>query len=152
MQKKYGFEINPYDPCVANKMIDSKRMTVLWHVDDLKVSHVDPWDITKLSMYLQGIYGSKLVVHRGKVHDYLGMDLDFSEKGSMQICIIKYLIRMLQAFPTLIDGVASTPEAEYLFKVRDDESVMLLTKEQAQIFHHTVAQLLFMSERAKWDV
>ena len=52
MQKKYGFEINPYDPYVANKMIDGKQMMVLWHVDDLKVSHVDPWDITKLSMYL----------------------------------------------------------------------------------------------------
>ena len=35
-----GFEINPYDPCVANKMIDRKQMTICWHVDDLKASHV----------------------------------------------------------------------------------------------------------------
>jgi hypothetical protein len=32
-----GFELNPYDPCVANKMVDGKQMTVCWHVDDLKV-------------------------------------------------------------------------------------------------------------------
>ena len=32
----YGFEINPYDPCVANKMTDAvKQLTVVWHVDDL---------------------------------------------------------------------------------------------------------------------
>ena len=37
-----GFGINPYDPCVANKMIGDKKMTAYWHVDDLKVSHVDP--------------------------------------------------------------------------------------------------------------
>ena len=25
---KYGFEINPYDPCVANKMVNEKQLTV----------------------------------------------------------------------------------------------------------------------------
>ena len=37
----YGFRINPYDPCVANKMLDGKQLTVCWHVDDLKISCVD---------------------------------------------------------------------------------------------------------------
>jgi hypothetical protein len=36
-----GFVLNPYNQCVANKVIDGKQGTVLWHVDDLKVSHVD---------------------------------------------------------------------------------------------------------------
>ena len=35
-----GFTINPYDPCVANKIVDGKQFTVLWHVDDMKASHV----------------------------------------------------------------------------------------------------------------
>ena len=43
--KKYlesiGFEVNPYDPCVANKMANEKQHTVTWHVDDLKSSHVN---------------------------------------------------------------------------------------------------------------
>ena len=34
-----GFKINPYDPCIANKMVNGKQMTIAWHVDDLKVSH-----------------------------------------------------------------------------------------------------------------
>ena len=37
-----GYEINPYDICVANKMINGNQHTVIWHVDDLKASHVDP--------------------------------------------------------------------------------------------------------------
>ena len=50
--KKYRFEIDPYDPCVTNKVINGKKMTVLWHADDIKVSHVDPWEINKFGLYL----------------------------------------------------------------------------------------------------
>jgi hypothetical protein len=34
-----GFELNPYDPCVANKIIEGKQMTICFHVDDCKLSH-----------------------------------------------------------------------------------------------------------------
>ena len=37
----YVFHINLYDPCVANNMINDKKMTSVWHVKNLKVSHVD---------------------------------------------------------------------------------------------------------------
>ncbi len=33
------FTVNPYDPCVANKRFNCKQMTVLWHVNNLKISH-----------------------------------------------------------------------------------------------------------------
>ena len=33
-----GFEINPYDRFVANKMIHGNQCTILWHVDDIRVS------------------------------------------------------------------------------------------------------------------
>ena len=78
-----GFKINPYDPCVANATINGYQTTVTWHIDDLKVSHKDPFKITKFATYLLSIYGKKLSVKRGKVHNYLGIDLDYSEKGSV---------------------------------------------------------------------
>ena len=34
-----GFEINPYDICVANKLVNGLQLTVTFHVDDLKASH-----------------------------------------------------------------------------------------------------------------
>ena len=34
-----GFKINPYDPCLANKIIDGQQMTKCYHVDDCKLSH-----------------------------------------------------------------------------------------------------------------
>jgi hypothetical protein len=39
--KSMGFVVNPYDPCIANKMVDGHQLTLQWHVDDLMISHVD---------------------------------------------------------------------------------------------------------------
>ena len=36
-----GFTINPYNMCVANKMVNGEQCTIVWYVDDLKVSHKD---------------------------------------------------------------------------------------------------------------
>ena len=36
-----GFKVNPYDNCMANKMVRDKQMTINWHVDGLKVYHAD---------------------------------------------------------------------------------------------------------------
>ncbi len=38
--KSIGFKVNPYDPCVANQVVERKQHTVTWHVDDLKSSHI----------------------------------------------------------------------------------------------------------------
>ena len=39
--KEMGFEINPYDPCMGNKLVCEKQMTVRWHVNDLMISHIN---------------------------------------------------------------------------------------------------------------
>ena len=40
--KGMGFELNPYDLYVANKIINGKQCTIVWYVDDNKISHEDP--------------------------------------------------------------------------------------------------------------
>ena len=44
--QKYGLKMIPYDPCAFNGMNNGKKLTVTFHVDDLKVSHMDPFEIT----------------------------------------------------------------------------------------------------------
>jgi len=39
--QEWGCVLNPYNKCVASKTLEGKQCTVLWHVDDLKISHVD---------------------------------------------------------------------------------------------------------------
>ena len=54
--KKLGFKITPYDFCVANKTIDGKQCTAVWHVDDLKISHAVAKVVTTILNLLHAIY------------------------------------------------------------------------------------------------
>ena len=72
----YGSSINTYDPCVVNKMIGGKHLTVCWHVDDLKISCIDVNEVTKMLQWIESEYGG-MHGSRGKRHDYLGMWLDY---------------------------------------------------------------------------
>ena len=78
--ESYGFRINPYDPYVANTMIGGKQSTVCWHMDDLKISCVDANEVTKMIQWLESEYGD-MHGSSGKIHDYLGMCLDYSIPG-----------------------------------------------------------------------
>jgi hypothetical protein len=60
-------------------------MSVCWHVDDLKVSHIDPEEITKFGNWLSTTYRVSIAIHQGKVHDYRGMIFNFTEKGKWQL-------------------------------------------------------------------
>ena len=68
--KKLGFKINPYDKCVANKMINGKQCTIVFYVDDNKISHEDPEVVTEVLKQITEYFG-ELKVSRGVKHDYL---------------------------------------------------------------------------------
>jgi hypothetical protein len=53
-----GFEVNPYDMCVANRKANGKQQTVTWHVDDLKSSHVDSRVNDDFAQWCEKTYGS----------------------------------------------------------------------------------------------
>jgi hypothetical protein len=60
----FGFEVSPYDPCVANKDVgNGELMTNIWHVDDLLASCAMDFELTKLLCCLTNIYGPKLTMH-----------------------------------------------------------------------------------------
>jgi hypothetical protein len=40
LMEELGFTVNPYDQCMVNKIIKGKQCTIIWHVDNLKLSHV----------------------------------------------------------------------------------------------------------------
>ena len=132
-----GFVVNPYDPCVANKVIGGKQITVGWHVDDLKVSHEDKNVLRDFGKWLELKYGD-CKEHCGKVHNYLGMELDYSIKGRVKVTMVPYLEEMLDEFPEEIMQTCMTPATKFLFKVNPDE--MKLPEEQAILFHRYVNQ------------
>ena len=149
-----GFTINPYDPCVANKIVHNKQMTVCWHVDDLFIGHEDPEVISTFLNWLGDRYDTadkKLNIVRGPKHDYLGMNLDFSTSGEVKIDMKPYVAKIISSFPEKITGVQATPASDHLFQIRPEPDAKLLPEEQARAFHHTTAQLLFLS-RVRRDI
>ena len=73
-------------------------MVVLWHVIDLKVSHIDRFEINKFSKYLSSIYVG-IIVNNVKVKDCLVIDLNYIKQGTVNASIIKYLDSELQDLP-----------------------------------------------------
>ena len=51
-----GLKITTYDPCVANKIINGNQMTVVWHFDDIKVSHDSKNIVTIMEKWLKKTY------------------------------------------------------------------------------------------------
>ena len=93
-----GFKINPYDPCVANKMIDGQQMNICYHVDYCKLSHRRSKFNDRMIKWLRQEYESifedgsgKMTISRGKVNKYLGMTLDYTVRGQVQITMIDLL-------------------------------------------------------------
>ena len=149
---EWGFTINPYDWCVANKQIDGQQCTLVWHVDDMKISHGDSKVVDRIIKMLEAEFGKEapLTIRRGKIHDYLGMTLDFSIDGKVQINMEDYIRTMLAELPEDMAGVATTPGAEHQFKV--NETPTYLDEKDAMFFHHNVAKLLFLCKRARPDI
>ena len=74
------------------------------------------------------------------------MDFDYSINGMVQITMIPYSKQIQDDFPEPISSTAPTPAADHLFQVRPDDERKSLPEEQAQTFHLSTAQLLFLSQ------
>jgi len=149
---EWGFVVNPYDWCVVNKIIQGSQCTIIWHVDDLKISHKCAKVVDDIIRQLQDEFGGQapLTVHRGKEHIYLGMGLDFREEGKVKIDMSKYIQDMLGELDPWYDGTAVTPASANLFTVRQEAEK--LAPADCEQFHRAVAQCLFLWKRGRPDI
>ena len=147
--KEMGFILNPYDPCVANCMIDGKQCTIAWYVDDNKISHVNPNVVTDLIKRIEARF-DEMTVTRGKEHTFLGMEFVINDDGTVQISMKDYLTESIEESGMKIERTVATPAKKDLFDVNDTASP--LDKEEAEVFHSVVAKLLYVSLRARMDI
>jgi hypothetical protein len=144
--EKQGFKVNPYDPCVANKiMTDGTQCTICWYVDDLKISHVSKDVVEDIVTKIEERYG-KMTVTRGTKHTYIGMDIKFMGNGEVQIFMKDYILEAIEMFPEDCTGKAVTPARNHLFRVNPTGTK--LSEERRAILHSITAKLLFVSKRA----
>ncbi len=100
-------------------------------------------------------------MHRGKVHKYLGMLLDFSHKGQCRVSMYDYVDSILEAFDSAIrrynDGYLKVGKChsklsaapDNLFVVNED--CKKVSDEVAAAFHTIVAKTLYVTKQARPD-
>lgn len=120
-----------------------------WHVDDFLETHVDEKVKHELVSWFDMKYGKEtpVSVRRGRKHDYLGMKVNFSQKGKMRVTMFNYITEILNEALEAFTGTASTPVSKHLFDTDDNASK--LEEKKATAFHHIVAKSLFLAKGAR---
>ena len=145
-----GFELNPYDPCVANCMIKGKQCTIGWYVDDTKISHANSTVVTAIIKKLKSKFGKMLVV-QGDKYVFLGMKVRYNRKDKNTTINMKsYLIKAIDESELNINRSAATPAGKEMFDI--DEKAEKVSPSAAAIFHRVTAKLLYVSFRARMDL
>ena len=116
-------------------------------MDDILSSHVDAKVNDEFHEWIDSTFGElkKVTVSRGKKHTFLGMDLDFSDKGKLHMSQLKHVDDMISACPLKIQKDETAPTLS-----RGESS--LLNKEGREAFHTCVAKGIYISKRSRPDI
>ena len=114
-------------------------------MDDLESSTIETPIHDEFAQGVEHKYGSvsPVKVHRGKVHEYLGMTFDYSKPGKVIVDMRDYVYGMLDEFSIQYgpDETVPTPASENLLSPSTGN---LLDKARKEEFHTFVAKGLFM--------
>ena len=147
--EKMGFKLNPYDHCVANKIINGKQCTIAFYVDDNLASHTDQAVLDKIIKRIEKHTG-KMTITRGNEHTFLGMNIVFKEDGTVSITMKYYIEEAIGDFPEEINKKAPTPARKDLFAA--ENSSPRLDEERAQILHSLTMKLMYVCQRSRPDI
>ena len=137
---------------MVNKEINGNQCTIVWWVDDLKISHKDSRIVDEVLKLLKSKYDAEdigvMSPSRGKVHEFLGMKLDYSKKGKVMVDMPDFVKKMAIDFKKYMAKMqrVSSPEAPYLFEVR--ENVENVCKEKAEVLHNMTACGVFLTKKS----
>jgi hypothetical protein len=93
-----------------------------------------------------------MTVRRGTMHKYLGMTLDYTVRGQVNITMFDYADYILTAFDKAEQkggGTKTSAAPDSIFKV--DENCEKLKQDKAVEFHNLVANTLYFNKRARSD-
>ena len=149
--EEVGFKFNPYNPCVVKRQQKESQQTTLFHVENLTSSHKDPQVNDQFNEWLQKKYGEhgKVTTHHGKMHEYLGMELDYTKDGKVKNGMIKYVEDILKEFhinsKAQIKQLCQQVTGDGLFNQGQGKK---LETEHTDTYHTMVAKGLFLCKHA----
>jgi len=144
--KEYGFEANPYDECVFNKVgSDGHQITIVLYVDDMMITCESEMELDRFEAYLRQCYGvDSITKHTGDVIDFLGMTFDFRTTGEVRVTMERLVAEIIAGAGVVAER--KTPATETLFEVRIAPK---LDPAKRDYFRSYVAKLLYVSKRVR---
>ena len=154
---KIGFQPNPQDICVLNRVNKEGKATIGIYVDDLLLTCSSPTLAEAIVLDLEREY-KQLKITRGARRNYLGMVLDFSTKGVVKINqsgMIEEITRtpgveLLSKAVGATEENPKTPCHDLLFRMTEDSPP--LDQPLCKIVHSITAKILFVANRGRPDV
>lgn len=146
--KDMGFEINPYDMCVANKTINGKQCTIAWYVDNNKVSHVEQKVVDDVISKIEERFPG-LTVTKGDIQTFIGIKMRFLKNKKVAINMRDYILEAIEDFGEDVSKVVSSPAARWLFTV--NKKARKLSGKRLEKFCSIVAKLLWIILRGRPD-
>ena len=95
---KLGLQKNPYDTCMANKVINGYQCIISWKLDNLKVSHKHHKVFNDVISILEKTY-SVMTTQKSKVLEYLSTTINFSEEKKAHIKVDTFAETLLTDSP-----------------------------------------------------
>jgi hypothetical protein len=93
-----------------------------------------------------------MTLSRGKIHKYLGMTLDYTVRGQVNITMFDYVDDILTAFEKAeLNGGGTTSSASPKSFLKVDESCEKLKQDKAVEFLNLVAKTLYATKRSRPD-
>ena len=121
--KKWNFVMNLHDQCVWNKVIIDDQLPMIFHIDDVLMTHKKANVITDHIKLLDEVYAKNdpLSVTCGKIHEYLGMTIDFRVEGQIAFYQFDALKKLqISMLDELKGHYHNTLAPEDLFKVNKE--------------------------------
>ena len=135
-----GFQTNVFDECTFNKIINGYQCTIQVHVDDLRLSYVQQDVLNKIIDQLNVVFcsdGDLLTAQYEKIHEYLGMTINWTTKGKVVFTMHDYLEDILSEVSADFDCEDDTPAVSELFPVYLTQRK--LEEATGDLFHRIVA-------------
>ena len=121
--KDKGVVINRYDRCVVNKVIYNKQCTISGYVDSNKLSYKDPEVVSSVLKTIEDHFG-KLVVDRGKTHNFLGIKIHITKNKAVEISMKDQIEEAIKMFGKELKGFVSSPATKKVSTVNPTTNQM----------------------------
>jgi hypothetical protein len=141
--RQVGFEKNPYDHCVFNKLDGDSQISVGVYVDDLLITCKDKQSIYKFKSDLEHKY-KHVNFEEGDKISYLGMLIDNTHDDYIDISMPAYIQQVISDMSITPDQTSKTPCSSKVFEINDDD--IALSSKDKEFFHSTVAKILLYDD------